>query len=312
MTGLVSQTASVVGISSHACRRIAASACRRYKRFALPKKGGGIRVVAQPAREVKALQRALVEILEPVLPIHEAATAYRSGASILENARRHKDARYLTKLDFSRFFPSIGDEAITLLLRSNVAGITDAEIRFVVSACMWRPEGISELCIGAPSSPLLSNAVMFSFDEAVQSHCESHGVQYTRYSDDIAISARVPDVLEPVEKWIRSYCAAMRFPRLVINETKRVAVGRGAAMRVTGLTLSNQAAVTVGRERKRGVRAGVKRYLTGELDAESFARLKGELAFVLSVEPEFRRVLVKTYGLRITPVLPRLKDQREE
>lgn len=308
MTGLVSHTASIVGISSHACRRIATSAYRRYKRFSLPKKGGGFRVVAQPAREVKALQRALVDILSPSLPVHGSATAYRVGASILENARRHQGAKFLTKLDFSRFFPSIDEHAITLLLQSHIAGITEPEIRFVVTACMWRPEGVFELCIGAPSSPLLSNAVMFSFDTAVQAHCESQGVKYSRYSDDIALSATRPDILEPVERWIRSYCASMRSPRLMFNESKRVAVGRGAAMRVTGLTLSNQAAVTVGRERKRGVRAGVRRYLAGKLDTDTFERLKGEIAFVLSVEPEFRGVLVRTYGLGISPVLPGFRN----
>lgn len=306
MSGLVSKVAAIVGISPQACRRIADSAYRRYKQFEIPKRSGrGMRLVAQPAKEVKAIQRALVQVLEPLLPVHASAMAYRRGVSIRDNAELHARAAFLTKLDFEGFFPSIGAGTVARHLRAHVEDITDAEVKFVLNACLWRPEGPQCLCIGAPSSPLLSNSVMHEFDIAATELCGRLGVVYSRYSDDISLSTNFPGILALVETSIRRLCEESEHPVLRINERKRVAVGRGAALRVTGLTLANDGRVTVGRERKRGVRAGAERYVRGQLDPARVEVLKGEIAFVLSVEPDFRDVLERTYGERISYLLPR-------
>ncbi|UNP28454.1 retron St85 family RNA-directed DNA polymerase [Lysobacter gummosus] len=307
MIGLVSQVAEKVGISSQACRRIASSAYLRYKKFVIPKSNGrDFRFVAQPAKEVKAIQRALVEILGAYLPVHDSATAYRIGLSICDNARRHASAKFITKLDFSDFFPSIDAPALSAHLRAHIANISDAEVMFIMNACLWRPEGRQVLCIGAPSSPMLSNSVMFEFDTLISGLASQADVVYTRYSDDITVSSREPDKLRGIEIAIRKACATMSHPKLEINEKKRVAVGRGNAMRVTGLTLTNAADVSVGRLRKRGVRAGINRYVNGDLDDDQVERLKGELAFVLSVEPNFAEALLRSYGaMSLSKILPR-------
>ena len=75
-------------------------------------------------------------------------------------------------------------------------------------------------------------------------------------------------------------------------------------MRVTGLTLANNGMVTVGRARKRGVRAGVDRFVKGRLSSEEARKLRGEIAFVLSVEPDFVHVLLNTYGDSAAGLLP--------
>lgn len=155
MSAIVSEISSATGISILSCEMIAKSAYRRYKVFNLAKKNGGVRVVAQPAREVKAVQRAICAILALRLPVHESATAYKSGSSILVNASAHMGRKYLTKLDFSDFFSCIDGSAISHLLRRNCPDFSVEELRFLIDVCTWRPEGRRVLCIGAPSSPLL-------------------------------------------------------------------------------------------------------------------------------------------------------------
>ena len=134
MIGVVRKVAESVGISPQSCRRIAASAHLRYKVFAIPKRGGrGHRVVAQPSREVKAVQRALASWLSGVLPVHAAATAYKPGTSILQNAQLHANARYLTKLDLVSFFPSIDAASLAMLLRKHCPEASEAEISFILT-----------------------------------------------------------------------------------------------------------------------------------------------------------------------------------
>lgn len=302
--GLIRSVAASAGISPSSARRVARSAAHRYKVYTIPKKDGGSRTVAQPAREVKALQRSLISELEKSLPIHPAATAYRRGLSILDNAGEHKNAQYLLKLDFESFFPSIGQEALrSHLLKCAPEMFSEAEVSFILDLALWMGDGRRSLCIGAPSSPFLSNSVMFDFDDRVTQMCDAHQVVYTRYSDDIALSSRTPGVLDGIERGLGEIVRALEYPRLRLNDTKRRAVSRAAGMYVTGLTLANQGYVTVGRARKRGVRAGVQRYLNGMLDAAAIEKLRGELAFVLSIESSFREVLLRTYGPRALDLL---------
>lgn len=309
MSDLIDNVAAMTGLPRGACISIANSAHKRYKVFEIPKKNGrGLRTLAQPAREVKAVQRAIVAMLGQKLPVHPAATAYREGSSILDNARRHAQAKFITKLDFQDFFPSIDRTSLGRHLRECLKDLSPEEVAFVLSACCWKPKGttVQRLCIGAPSSPLLSNSIMFVIDKDIAALCDPVGVVYTRYSDDICISSNDPGVLGPLEVQIRDRIRASRWPTLKLNDRKRVAVGRGDAMTVTGLTLSNEGMPTVGRERKRGVRAGAANFVRGLLSAEEVVRLKGEIAFVISIEPGFRFLLIRTYGDGVRPLLPRL------
>lgn len=309
MSDLIDNIAAILGLARSVCITIATTAHKRYKVFDIPKRNGkGFRTVAQPAREVKAVQRAIVSLLETKLPVHPAATAYKQDSSILKNAKPHLRAKFITKLDLQAFFPSIDRTSLGKHLRRHLKDLTNEEIGFVLSACSWKPKGTGtqRLCIGAPSSPLLSNSIMYSIDTDIATMCKEVGAVYTRYSDDICISAEAPGVLGPLEKKIRQRIAANEWPTLKLNDEKRMATGRGSAMTVTGITLSNEGVATVGRQRKRGVRAGANRYLKGILNADEVLKLKGEIAFVLSIEKSFRFVLLKTYGDEIRPLLPRL------
>lgn len=305
---IVSHCAADIGIPADVVRRIAAGAPKMYKRFSIPKRGGrGFRFVAQPAREVKALQRSLVKFLSSHLEIHSAATAYVKGASVAGNARAHRGAHFMLKLDFENFFESISlADVKSMLLRCFGDNASEAEIDLISRSLTWRNQsgGVS-LCIGAPSSPFVSNAIMFDFDSAVSSLCQERGAIYTRYSDDMTISAESRCTLLEIEENIHVIVRNSAAPSLRLNEAKRVLVGRASKMRVTGAYLSTQGDVTVGRLRKRGIRSGVNKFLRQELDAVALAKLKGEIAFSCDIEPEFADLLRRCYGEGINLIVPK-------
>jgi len=309
MSDLVDEISALLGLPRSACESIARTAPNRYKIFYIPKRNGkDLRLVAQPAREVKAIQRLIIQLIEDSLPIHEAATAYRVGGSILKNAQSHANAKFITKMDLEGFFPSIDRTSLRKHLVKYLSDLAPDEINFILSACCWRPKGTStqRLCIGAPTSPMLSNSIMYEIDKDIGLMCAEVGAVYTRYSDDICISSETPDVLGKLEQDIRLRIVQNKSPILVLNDKKRVAVGRGSSMVLTGLTLSNNGLVTVGRRRKRGVRSGAMQFIKGLLNAEQIAHLKGEIAFVISIEPGYKFVLWKTYGAAIAALLPRV------
>ena len=108
MASLLKELGIAVLLPQDEMLRLIRSAPHRYKVFKIPKrKQGEFRTIAQPATEVKALQYWVMQHVLSQFDVHPAATAYQKGLSIADNARPHTRGRYLLKLDFSDFFPSI-------------------------------------------------------------------------------------------------------------------------------------------------------------------------------------------------------------
>ena len=217
--------------------------------------------------------------------MHPAATAYQKGLSIADNARPHTRGRYLLKLDFSDFFPSIKAKDCELFLRKHTRGFDAAEIEALCRILFWMPRGSRnlQLSIGAPTSPLLSNILLGDFDSQVAASCAKERVVYTRYADDLSFSARSSKTLARIEALVIKTCARQASPGLLINEAKTVRVSRRESRRVTGLVLTNDGKVSIGRELKRRIRAQMHRFATDRLDSEQCLELRGMLAYINSV-----------------------------
>ena len=299
MSKLLSSLASAMLLSPAELDGLIRSAPHRYKVYKIPKrKRGEYRTIAQPAREVKALQYWIIDNLLRQRPVHPAAMGYRDGRSIKDNAERHAHSRFLLKMDFEDFFPSI--ESVDFEKYANVCdmGLSAIELQAVMKILFWRPKNENKLClsIGAPSSPIVSNLLMEAFDRQAAAMSSELGAFFTRYADDLSFSANESRVLRQVERGVAEICRNVPYPYLRINEEKTVRVSRKTSRRVTGLVLTNDERVSIGREEKRRIRSFVHYYVNGRLSQEEFLNLKGTLAFVNSVEPSFLARLRNTYG----------------
>jgi RNA-directed DNA polymerase len=268
---------------------LVATAPHRYKNHYIEKRNGrGKRLISQPTAELKFLQRLIVQRELSSLPIHDAATAYRLGRSIKAHALPHAHARYLLKLDFSDFFPSLKETALRYRL-SRDASYTEQELWILCQLLCRKPKRDAELqlSIGAPSSPYVSNYLMWEFDTRLAEFCGACGAAYTRYADDIAVSTSSPHVLDVVQGEVRRLLGELSYLGLSLNEDKTVNVSKKNRRTLVGLVLANDGAVSVGREEKRRLRAAMHRLRQGKLPVEEIARLRGQLAFAYSIDPSF-------------------------
>jgi retron-type reverse transcriptase len=262
----------------------------RYKVFTIPKRDGSPRLIAQPAREVKAIQRWVVNDLGSVLPLHSSATAYRPGASIKKNAASHADSNFMLKMDFSNFFPTITFDDLVRHLSKTVSDRYDeGAIKLIAKVSTWAPDRKPplRLCIGAPSSPLLSNSILYEFDRQINDFAATEAVTYTRYADDLTFSSKHHDVLPKFTDFVTTIAASLEYPSLRVNTKKTVFASRSGRRVVTGVTLTSTHELSVGRERKRLIRAMYHRFLRGLLTADEVERLKGLVSFVDNIEPGF-------------------------
>ncbi|WP_428685370.1 retron St85 family RNA-directed DNA polymerase [Reyranella sp.] len=277
--------------------RIINTAPRRYKIFFIPKRSGGMREIAQPARELKLLQRAVVTRLISQLPVHAAARAYRSGLSIKDNALPHAGGGPILKMDFRDFFPSIkSDDWERYCKKNNLLSIDDLNISSLILFRRVKGKKALRLSIGAPSSPALSNVLMFDFDTRVSAEAERRKINYTRYADDLTFSGQRAGMLRDMVSEVAKAVRQIEFPRLQVNDDKTTFITPSRRRTVTGVTLTNDGNLSLGRDRKRLISSKVHHASLGKLSTEELREAAGQLAFANVVEPEFVARLERRYG----------------
>jgi retron-type reverse transcriptase len=287
--------------------RIIQTAPNRYKVFEIPKRSGGTREIAQPAREVKVLQRIVVDRVLATLPIHPAATAYKKGSSIAKNAALHAGRGPILKMDFEDFFPSIRAEDFVKYAARKGLTLDPDELGIVTQICFRRARSqrVLRLSIGAPSSPMISNVLLYDFDVAIAEEASKRKIAYSRYADDITFSGQrigiLKDMIEVVQRVIRQ----IKSPKLRINASKTTFVTAAYRRTVTGVVLSNDAKLSLGHNKKRLLSSMVHRASLGKLNPVEMAVLAGHLGFAKIVEPEFLARLAKKYGHAIILTIQR-------
>jgi hypothetical protein len=152
-----------------------------YRHFTKPKRGAGRREIAAPDSKLKRVQQQiLARYLRRQKP-HPAALAYRRGKSTADHAWAHAGAEILISADVEDFFPNTHAWRIEDWWRERV----DEDLaRLLVRLTTYRG-GLPQ---GAPTSPALSNLVIFELDERLTQRAEAAGARYTRYCDDLAFS----------------------------------------------------------------------------------------------------------------------------
>ena len=295
LLGLLSEN---TGLSESDLRKLILSAPDRYKVFYIEKRSGGWRKIAQPARPVKFLQRIFIDTILSHIPIHDSATAYRKNYSIRDNAIPHAGNGPILKLDFKDFFPSIKSaDWRKYCYEFGILGDSD-DVLLSEYLLFFREKGARDLrlSIGAPSSPMISNIIMSRFDELISDKIAAEKVTYTRYADDMTFSGPRTGHLVNVIKLVNATLREVEHPKLRLNHEKTTRITRKFHRTVTGLTLSNDGRVTIGREEKRRINAGVHNALHGTISDEMLTELAGRIAYANSVEPEFVEALRRRYG----------------
>ncbi|MEO6376460.1 MAG: retron St85 family RNA-directed DNA polymerase [Caulobacteraceae bacterium] len=298
MADLVRSLVRETGLREYDIVRIMSRAPSMYKTYTIPKRTGGLREISQPAREVKFVQRALIKVLIEKLPVHPAATAYRKGASIRQNVEPHAKNGPILKVDLKNFFPSIRSRDWVSYCEENHLDLDANEVYLSARLLFFKRKGARNLtlAIGAPSSPMLSNVLMYKFDEAIIAFFENDKISYTRYADDLTFSAPRTGYLNGVLKTVSQAIRHIKYPKLDINSKKTTYVTKKYSRNVTGLTIANDGRITIGRENKRKLSAAVHSVKMGLASPERQQVIAGMLAYVNSVEPEFISVLRKKYG----------------
>jgi RNA-directed DNA polymerase len=292
-----------LGIPPSKVEEIGSKAPSYYRRYFIQKKSGGQREIFHPAKESKALQSAAVDLLYRDEFIHSSVKGYVRGlkSPLAKNASEHAGNAFLLKLDFSDFFPSINPIDFETICCPKLliydCHLTEQDIVFLTKLFFvhilkrgWF------LGIGAPSSPFVSNWVMYNLDREIHRLCADQACAYTRYADDICISSNIKSNILNVERVIRELVTGTANPRLLFNDDKRRLSSRGSRRSVTGMIITPRGEIKVPRSIKRYVRFLLHKLTLNTLTPLEKARLGGFLGYIKDCEPAYLHNLAMKFS----------------
>ena len=133
---------------------------------------------------------------------------------------------------------------------------------------------------GAPTSPLLSNLSLKTFDLQMYAACNRLQVRYTRYSDDITVSL-ASDNPKMVRSLIKLTQILLKENGFELNLKKRkLRVLRGhQAQRICGITI-NSGKPTISRKQRRLLRSAEYRLASGAQSSLTQSQLAGWRAYI--------------------------------
>jgi RNA-directed DNA polymerase len=276
---------------------------KRTRLIHVPKSNGGTRTIYLPYSKVKTIQYWLVHNVFSKLPIHKSAVAYQKGISTLDNATRHKNKKYFLKLDLKDFFPSIKSIDLMPIVRkwhkkNNIDWLFNKSSVDVIEKCCFNEN--RSLAIGYPSSPIISNVVMYDFDKivskAISDKSKFGSVIYTRYADDLLFSTNKPNVCKQLLVMVKGVINDIKSPSISANNDKTgLASSTGGSAFVTGLRICGEGHITVHRKYKDHIRLLLSLLNKGELDKSEYESLRGHLSYVKYVAPDFYTRLQNKY-----------------
>jgi RNA-directed DNA polymerase len=139
------------------------------------------------------LNQLFAQNILPLFPINNAACGYVKGKSYLDFLFPHRSNTHFMRLDIRSFFPSIQESDVKEIISSHFDGkeYEKNSLRVLAHNVFFAEDnlGKSIIPIGFSTSPAVSNIIFRKVDIQIQLLCERHGIEYTRYADDLLFSS---------------------------------------------------------------------------------------------------------------------------
>lgn len=261
-----------IGISPRLITSFIHAPKNHYRQFKIGKRGGGERVINSPRTFLKVVQYWILDYLLRSLPCHPNCHSYQKGKSILSNSLPHVGQKYVANIDIYNFFPSINEKMVISLLRDNKLG---EQLSKAVARIVTLENGLPQ---GAPTSPIISNALLNNFDEIITQQALSFDLVYTRYADDLTISGGNK---KNIISLIKNISTNLKDIGLSINEKKTRIASQGGQQKVTGIVVNEISQPP--RTYRRNIRSMFHHAETNpELFADKINVLKGYISYLQS------------------------------
>ncbi|EGV30851.1 Ribonuclease H [Thiorhodococcus drewsii AZ1] len=257
----------------------------KYREFEIPKTTGGTRQISAPHPKLKLLQTRLSNLLQDCLGeldklnadahrLDSLAHGFKRGRSIVTNAQRHRNRRWVFNLDLDGFFNDINFGRVRGYFIKDRNFLLQPKVATVIAQIACHKGSLPQ---GSPSSPVISNMVGRIIDLRLCRLAARAGCRYTRYADDLTFSTNKRSFPEAIaardSQNDSSWSPGDELIKIIkesgfsINSKKTRMQYRESRQEVTGLVVNDR--VNVPATYRHTVRAMVHRLcMTGTFDIQ--------------------------------------------
>jgi hypothetical protein len=265
---------------------------------------------------LRKLQRGIVDKLGKLIRLQDSSYAYKRNCSALECVKIHLNSRYFYKIDIKNFFNSISKSVIKKIIKCHFCDDKNKayEQNVVKGKSNYRSKiidswtGITEITnmcfvngripLGFVSSPSLSNLFLDFFDQRIEHKYPNY--IYTRYSDDILISADNPINISEVSKYIKEELGYMGLQINVKKEMNISLDNMGDHVKYLGLNIVKEGDsnyITIGQRYIRELSKNLENYINGKGILKS-SQLIGKLDYLKYISEKNYAEVFKVFQIK--------------
>ncbi|MHC0462909.1 reverse transcriptase domain-containing protein [Kosakonia cowanii] len=221
------------------------------------------REVIEPNTKLKEYHKFINEFILSYLKVNENVVfSYRKGSSTYDAIKIHADSKVFFNTDIKDFFASISGEFIKKIIVNNIDNIPITDLRDYIEVLSNYLIIEDSLPVGFATSPSLSNACLYEFDNTLEQLCISLGFKYSRYADDIIVSSPSDEAFNDVPVIIRNMLRDFNGGVFKINEQKTKLVRKGNKIKLLGMVILPSGKISVDIRVKKRVEHLIHFYVT--------------------------------------------------
>ncbi|WP_274013623.1 reverse transcriptase domain-containing protein [Vibrio parahaemolyticus] len=236
--------------------------------------------------------------------------SFRKGNNVFNAVEMHAKNKFFLSTDIQNFFPSITKENVRELISRNIDSCPIIDIENYIDRIIELVVIDNQLPIGFSTSPVISNSIMYEFDNEFYDYCNENNLTYSRYADDIIISSSQEINSNKIEV-IQSYLDKHSIAKLRINHKKTKINHLGRKVKILGLVILPNGKVTVDSKYKNDLET-LLHFYTKDKDkfidkadgnlANGINLVKGYINYINSVDPDYIHKLRRKYGTTLIDI----------
>ena len=183
-------------------------------------------------------------LLKAIYQPSDYAMGFVEDRSVVDNAIRHIGQNYVFNTDIENFFPSIEQPRVWKRFQLKPFNFKKPIANILAGLCCIKEkndDGTVKYILpqGAPTSPLITNAICDTLDRRLSGLARRFNLHYSRYADDITFSS-MHNVYKEDGDFRTELKRIIEGQNFTMNEAKTRLQKIGERQEVTGLTISNK------------------------------------------------------------------------